>query len=59
MPPNDDINVLVERRLLANIGSAVETMKIFFDHFPQGNAVAITIKHVRWLTKLSAQINHT
>ena len=54
MPPNDDINVLVERRLLANIGPTVETVKIFCDH----NAVAITVEHLRRLTVFSAQIDH-
>ena len=58
MPTNEDINVFVGS-LLSNIGSTVETMKISFDHFPQGIAVAVTIEHVRRLNELSAQINHT
>ena len=55
MPTNENINVLVERRLLANIGPTVETMKILFDHYPQGIAVAFTIEHVWRLKELSIQ----
>ena len=55
MPTNENINVFVEHRLLSNIGPTVDTMKIFFDHFPQGNAVAFTIEHVWRLKELSNQ----
>ena len=54
-PSVDDLNLFVGSRLLCYDPPTTQTMRAFFEIFPKGLAVAVTLDHVRLLNTLAVQ----